>query len=80
MTSRKRKRVSPRDEFTRFCDAAAEHGWDVMVFRWTHDEQVLLKVRAIRGASELAAPSVTDVTELAASVKGLREQLEREAA
>lgn len=83
MTSRKRKRVSPRDEFTRFCDAASKHGWDVLVFRYIDEdepERVFLKALAVRGGREVSAPSVSDVKDLARSVTGLREQLEREAA
>jgi hypothetical protein len=74
---RVRKRLSPPDDFTEFYDTACKYGWHVYVLRWTHEEQVLLQVAIYRGSEEHTAPSVTDVSELAGSIKGLRRELER---
>ena len=76
-----RKRVSPEGPFDHFYDLARANGWYVHVERWTdEDGRVLLKVRAGKGAREIDAPSVLDVTQLAASVRGMDEQIMREAA
>jgi hypothetical protein len=79
MTSRKRKRLSPPDEFTKFYDAACKYGWHVYVFRHVDpdDGHAFLQAMMYRGNDEHTAPMVRDVSELAGSVKGLMRELER---
>lgn len=76
-----RKRASPENQYDTFHDMARANDYTVLVGRFMTDEGVvMLQVVAVRGDSELIAPPVTDVGELGASVAGLHEQIEREAA
>jgi hypothetical protein len=70
-----RKRVSPENAYDRFYDMAHAKSFDVLVCRWTEEEQVFLQVLAVRGNKEYSAPSVLDVSELATSVQDLHEQI-----
>jgi hypothetical protein len=70
-----RKRVSPENAYDRFYDMAHAKSFDVLVCRWTGEEQVFLQVLAVRGNKEYSAPSVLDVSELATSVQDLHEQI-----
>ena len=78
--SRRRKRVSPENEYDKFYDYAAENGWKTVVYRHVDEQLVLLQVVIRSGGVEMSAPSVIDVAELGPSTIGLREQLERDAA
>jgi hypothetical protein len=78
--SRIRKRLSPPDEFCEFYDAAHKQGYRVYVFRHidADDGGVFLQAMMFRGQQEEhTAPMVSDVSELAGSVHGLRKELER---
>lgn len=80
MSKRKRKRLSPVDDFTRWCDQARQAGYRVVVERSDTTGVVMLRAGMRRGVKEYYAPSVLNVRELPAIIDGLREQLEQEAA
>lgn len=80
MTKKRKRLGGDEDDYTRFYDKAHANGYKLLVVRWLHEDQVLLKVMAFRGAHELTAPSVIDVRELADSVADMADLIEREAA
>jgi hypothetical protein len=78
--TRQRKRVTPPNDYDRFWDLAHARGYTILVVRYEADgdDPMLLQVIAVRGGREFMAPSVKDVSQLALSVAGLMEDIERE--